>query len=154
MCGALRALAADVELFVVDSVSKLPPAGGPASRVAGDAVRRLPVFEVNADCYYGLGLDREVQRIGDSERAVGNGDGFTAGEGDLLQRLGLDLVDACRGIGRQSNGDSGDGEIGDAECVGNLQANLGGAYGGVNALAEGCIDEDGPGLVLPRKSAS
>lgn len=71
-------------------VTKGIPRSGAASRVGGDGVSTLSRGEVDGDCDGLLSLDSEVDGVGDDESAIGDDEGWTAVEGDLLDGLRLD----------------------------------------------------------------
>jgi hypothetical protein len=116
--------------------------------VTGDGVCGLASGEV--DCHGDdlLGLDGEVDGIRDGESAIGDADGGLAGEGDFLDRLGLNLVDAER-VGRgQGDSNGGDGQVGATKNIRKLETDLRGGRRHVQRLADGRVGKDNARLVL------
>ena len=90
----------------------------------GYAVCRLSRRQIDCDSNDLRGADGEVQGIRDGKRTVGNADAIPARERNFLDGLGVDLVDAGCLVERKGDGDGCDGEVGAAEDVGDLEANL------------------------------
>lgn len=100
----------DGELGGVDGVAELEPARGARSGVGCDAVGGLAGSKVH--CYSDdlLAFDGEVDGVRNSEGAIGDTDTRFTGEGDLLDCLGLDLMNTGRVVGRKSDRDGCDRE--------------------------------------------
>lgn len=124
MCCGLSGGVRDRKLCGVDGVAKLPPTCSPAARVTGDGVCRLAICKIGGHCDDLLCLDGEVDGIRDCKSAVGNTDRALAREGDFLQCVGLDLVDACCLVDGQSNRNGCDGQVRASKDVRDFDADL------------------------------
>lgn len=92
--------------------------------MAGDAVCRLSARKVHG---YGndlLRLDLKIYGVGHCEGTVRYTDPIFSSKRNLLDSLGLDLVDTGGLVHREGNCDGGDGKIGTAKDVGEFKANL------------------------------
>lgn len=128
------------------------PGGGTAAWVRRYGVGRLAGGEIDCDRDDRLWCDGEVQRVGYGESAVGDRDGAVAAEAEGLQGVGVDdgragfvVPVACDGVG---DGGFRDGQVGQTECVGDADADLLGANGHVQGLADRRVCEDKACLVL------
>lgn len=112
------------DLCGIHGIAKLPPAVRTATGVAGDGVCFLTSCKIGSYCDDLLSLDGKVNGIRDGECSVGNADRVFAREGDLLQCLCLDLMNAGCLIRGQSNCQGRDGQVGTSEYVRDLNADL------------------------------
>ena len=124
-------------------IAALHPRRRAAARVPCDGGAALAVLRVQVDGEHGLWADVEVDRVGVGDLAGGDGHGPGAAvEREVHRRPVLDLADAGLPAQGQRQRGGGDGECGQPERIGYLQANPRRADRGAQCLAKRRVVED------------
>lgn len=116
--------------------------------MASDAVCGLSVRKIHGHGDDLLRLDLKVDGIGHGECAVWHTDTVLPSKCHLLYGVGLDLVDTGGLVQRKRDRYSGDGEVGTAKDVGELETNLVGRCRHVQSLSDRRVYKDSTCLIL------
>lgn len=152
MCYGLRIRSRDIHRIYL--VSEGVVYVSPTSGMGGDVGCRLAISEVHTNGYDFPSADGKIDWVRDDLRAVWDGDGSIAAESDCLRRARYDetgagfIETATGGYGGHGDSHLSDIQVYRAQLVGNANADLLGAEGDVQGLANGGMEEVEVGLVL------